>query len=147
MPITSSIDHDLRYMVAIASGPITWEEVQSHLLVERFEGGLSYSELIDARAATPIWSTNQAREIVELLTTFSRKSVLGPTAVVVSSDIAFGMLRMLEIMLEDICIVRPFRDYEAAEQYLRDLKASRSDDYRGAEKLAHTGLQQDEGTK
>lgn len=140
MPITSSIDHDRRYMVAIASGPITWEEVRSHLLVERFEGGLSYSELIDARAATPIWSSNQAREIVELLTNFSRKSVLGPTAAVVSSDIAFGMLRMLEIMIGDICIVKPFRDYEAAEQCLRDLKASRSDDHCGAEKLStHAG--------
>ena len=136
MPITCSIDHDRRYMVAIASGPIAWEEVRSHLLVERFEGGLSYSELIDARAATPTWSSGQAREIVELLTTFSRKSALGPTAVVVSSDIAFGMLRMLEILLVDICIVKPFRDYEAAEQWLRDLKASRSDDHLGAERLS-----------
>jgi hypothetical protein len=74
MPITCFFDHDLRTMVAIANGTIAWEEVRSHLLVERLEGGLSYSELIDARVATPAWSSDHAREIVELLTTFSRKS-------------------------------------------------------------------------
>jgi hypothetical protein len=135
MPIICSIDHDRRNMVTIASGTIAWEEIRSHLVVERVEGGLSYSELIDGRAATPAWSSDQAREIVELLTTFSRKSALGPTAVVVSSDVAFGMLRMLEILLCDICIVKPFRDYEAAEQWLRELEASRSGDRCGTEKL------------
>ena len=118
MPITCSIDHEQRYMVAIASGPITWEDVRSHLFNERFEGGLSYRELIDGRAATPTWSSTQAREIVTMLTSFGRKSELGPTAVVVSNDLSFGMLRMLEIMLEGVCIVKPFRVYEAAEQWL-----------------------------
>ena len=82
-------------------------------------------ELIDGRAATPTWSSAQAREIVELLTTFGRKSALGPTAVVVADDLAFGMLRMLEILLEDVCIVKPFYDYDTAEQWLQGLmKAS-----------------------
>jgi hypothetical protein len=125
MTITCSIDHDRRTMVAIASGPIGWEEVRSHLLAERFEGGLSYLELIDARAATPTWSSDEARDIVALLTTFGRKSALGPTAVVVSCDLAFGMLRMLEIFIEDICIVKPFRDYDAAGKWLRELEVSR----------------------
>jgi hypothetical protein len=124
MPITCSIDHDRRYMAVIASGPISWNEVRSHLLVERLEGGLSYLELIDARAATPTWSSDQAREIVELLTTCGRKSALGPTAVVVSNDLAFGMLRMLEILIGDICVVKPFRDYEAAKKWLEELEAS-----------------------
>ena len=118
MPITCSIDHNQRYMVVTASGLIGWEEVRSHLLEERLAGGLSYRELIDGRAATPNWSSAEAREIVKLLTTFGLESALGPTAVVVSSDLAFGMLRMLEIMLEEVCIVKPFRDRDAAEQWL-----------------------------
>jgi hypothetical protein len=40
--------------------------------------------------------------------------------VVVSSEFAFGMMRMLEILLEDVCIVKPFRDYDAAVQWLLD---------------------------
>ena len=124
MAITCAIDHDLGYMEAIANDPIGWEEVRTHLRAERFEGGLSYRELIDARAAAPTWSAAQAREIVALLTAFGRKSVLGPTAVVVSSEFAFGMMRMLEILLEDVCIVKPFRDYDAAVQWLLDPRES-----------------------
>jgi hypothetical protein len=119
MTIAHTIDHDHRYMKATASGPVDWEEIRTHLLDERREGGLGYTELIDGRSATPTWSTAQAREIFELLKTLGRESKLGPTAVVVSSDFAFGMLRMLEILLEDVCIVRPFRDIDAAEQWLR----------------------------
>lgn len=121
MTITHSIYHDLCYMKATASGPVDWEEARTHLIDERREGGLSYAELIDARSATPKWSTHQVRSIVELLKTLAQESKLGPTAVVVSSDFAFGMLRMLETLLEDVCIVKPFRDYDAAEQWLREL--------------------------
>lgn len=119
MPFDCSIDHDCRFMEAIVSGPIGLEEIRTHLFAERLEGGLSYLELIDARAAVPTISPAQIREIVSLLTAFGRESALGPTAVVVSSDFAFGMLRMLEIMLEDVCVVKPFRDYDAAVQWLR----------------------------
>lgn len=122
MTFTCSIDHDQGYMVPIASGSIGWEEVRTHLLAERLAGGLSYRELIDARTATPTWSSAQAREIVSLLTNFGRRSVLGPTAVVVSSEFDFGMIRMLEILLEEVCLVKPFHDYDAAEQWLRDLR-------------------------
>ncbi|MBU0967384.1 MAG: hypothetical protein KKA54_13505 [Proteobacteria bacterium] len=120
MTITYSIDHDQGYMVAIASGPIGWEEVRTHLLAAHLEGGLRYRELIDFRAARPIWSSAQAREIAALFTTLGQESALGPTAVVVSSDFAFGMLRMLENMLDGVCIVKPFRDYGDAKQWLRD---------------------------
>jgi hypothetical protein len=122
MPITFTIDHDRLYMASTAIGLITWEEVRDHLLDERRGGGLSYPEIIDARAAKPIWSSAQARDIVALLNLLGRDSALGPTAVVVDSDLALGMLRMIEIMLDDVCIIRAFRDTRAAEQWLRDLK-------------------------
>ena len=121
MSITHSVDHGRRELVATASGPVSYEEVRTHLLVERHEGGLRYPELIDARSATPTWSAAEARQLVALLTTFGRESALGPTGVVVSSELAYGMLRMLEILMEDVCIVRPFRDCDAAKQWFQDL--------------------------
>lgn len=121
MSIISTIDHDRRYMEATANGPVAFEEIRHHLLEERRKCGLSYAELIDARSATPTWSSLQAREIVELLRRLGLESSLGPTAVVVSNDLSFGMMRMIEILLEDVCIVRPFRDYGAAEQWLQSL--------------------------
>ena len=71
------------------------------------------------------WSSTQTREIVKLLKTLGQESNLGPTAIVVSTDYAFGMLRMIEILLNDVCIVQPFRDYDATKQWLQgDISAS-----------------------
>jgi hypothetical protein len=124
MTITCSVDHKRHYMEATASGSVAWEEVRTHLLDERREHGLTYAELIDARSATPTWSSAQAREIVGLLKTLGLESSLGPTAIVVAHDYAYGMLRMLEILLDDVCLVRPFRDYREAEQWLWSLPVS-----------------------
>jgi hypothetical protein len=45
----------------------------------------------------------------------------GPTAVLVSSDVAFGMLRMLEIMLDGIASIRPFRSSADAHAWLAEV--------------------------
>ncbi len=114
------IDHERPYLEALATGPVTAEEVRAHLLDECRHRALSYPELIDARAATPDWSSREARDIAELLKSLGRESTLGPTAVLVSSDYAFGMLRMLEILIDDTCSLRPFRSYEEALQWLKE---------------------------
>jgi hypothetical protein len=43
---------------------------------------------------------------------------LGPTAIIVVSDFAYGMMRMLEILVEDVCDIRPFRDRGEAEKWI-----------------------------
>ena len=122
MPIVFSVvDHDRPYLEAIASGCVQAEDVRAHLLDECRRRALSYPELIDAGAATLDWSSSEARGIVELLRTLGRESTLGPTAVVVSSDYAYGMLRMLEILCDDVCTLRPFRSREEAELWLSSL--------------------------
>ncbi len=56
-----------------------------------------------------------ARTIVEMLQKLGRQKALGPTAVVVSDEVSYGMLRMLGILLEDIAEVKPFRAGEELE--------------------------------
>ena len=119
MPIVFLVvDHERPYLEAVATGLVEAEEVRAHLLEESRRHALSYPELVDARAATPNWSSSEAREIVELLRSLGRESTLGPTAVVVSTDFAFGMLRMLEILVDDTCSVRPFRSFKEARDWL-----------------------------
>ena len=66
----------------------------------------------------------EIRLIVDLVRAEARRKVLGPTAVVVSTDVAFGMLRMLrmlrmrEQLVEDVALIRPFRDDAAAVEWL-----------------------------
>lgn len=97
---------------------ITLEDVLAHLEEERLAIGLSYSELIDARGYVPAFSSAQVRTIVAVLRRLAENSRLGPTAVIVDTDMGYGMLRMLEMLVEDVCAVRPFRRQEEAEQWL-----------------------------
>src|SRR5512144_1248955 len=118
MTITLAVDHVRRLLFIRAEGFITLADIQAHLVEERFVGGLPYRELIDARGYRPAFSADDVREIVALLRRLGKDSRLGPTAIVVDTDDGFGMIRMLEILVEDVCAVRPFRRQDEAEKWL-----------------------------
>jgi hypothetical protein len=56
--------------------------------------------------------------VVAWLRWLGERTRLGPTAVVVNSDVAFGIVRMIEMMVEDVALVKPFRDKLDAELWL-----------------------------
>lgn len=121
MPITMTVDHPHQRVLVRAEGEITFQDIKEHLESEDHAGGLSYLELVDGRGAHPTFTTGQARSIVEMLRRMGERSRLGPTAIIVDNDLAFGVFRMLEILLGDLCALRPFRDAQAAEQWLEEL--------------------------
>jgi hypothetical protein len=43
---------------------------------------------------------------------------MGPTAIVVGSDVAYGMMRMMQALLDDVIPLRPFRSLADAETWL-----------------------------
>lgn len=86
MSNSCTFHHEQQYLEVIANGPITLDDVRAHLVEERREHGLAYSELIDARWARVQWTSAQAREIVALLKTLAMESPLGPTALVVDRN-------------------------------------------------------------
>jgi hypothetical protein len=49
---------------------------------------------------------------------------VGAAAIIVNSELAFGMMRILEMMVEDVCSIRPFRRPEEAEASLPDPSSS-----------------------
>jgi hypothetical protein len=115
MPIKLSIDHVARTANASAVGPIHFEDIREHLDGERIRGGLPYREFIDATRAIADLSAEDTRSVVDLLRRIGRRGALGPTAVIVSDDLSYGMLRMLQALLGDVAEVRPFRAGEEAE--------------------------------
>jgi len=118
--LSRTVDVESKKVTTVAEGTVTMPEVRAHLQRERRDLALPYRELIDARRATVNLSSAEVREIVELLRSLSRSHRPGRTAVVVSSDVAYGMMRMLQVLVEDSCDVHPFLDLAAAEQWLRD---------------------------
>ena len=118
MPITATFDHRHRRVMAVAEGRVTLEEIRSHLEEERQEPALGYTELIDARGVVPDFPPADIRILVAWLRWLGERTHLGPTAVVVDSDLAFGMVRMVEMLVDDVCQVRPFRNKLDAELWL-----------------------------
>ena len=121
MPITiSAIDHDRQQMDVVAFGPIHYMDVERHLVEERNVGGISYKEFVDARDASLLFALSPAeiRQIVSLVRSLCKQSKFGPTAVVVSTDFAFGIMRAMEMLLEDVAEIRPFREERVARSWL-----------------------------
>jgi hypothetical protein len=125
MPVTMTLDHAHRRVVVRAEGPITLADIHAHIEDERLASGLPYEELIDARGYHPAFSSADVREIVADLRHLAEHGSLGPTAVVADSDVGYGMLRMLEMLVEDVCAIRPFRGLEEAERWLSEMRAAR----------------------
>jgi len=115
MPAILDIDHQLKRTHAVASGPITLADVRAHLGEEGVRCGLGYRELIDATQAKAVFDSADARTIVEILRQLGQRGALGPTAVIVSDDVTYGMVRMVGLILGDICELRAFRLDERAK--------------------------------
>jgi hypothetical protein len=121
MPIIIRVvDREHNEVEAVASGPIGYAEVEKHLLEERTMEGLTYKEFIDARDAALVFalSPTEIRQIVALVRSLSEQSKFGPTAVLVSTDFAYGIMRAMEMLLEDVTNVRPFRHENLARSWL-----------------------------
>lgn len=121
MPIIIRVvDHEHNEVEALAFGPIDYAEVEKHLLEERTVEGLAYKEFIDARDAELVFalSPTEIRQIVRLVRSLSQQSKFGPTAILVSTDFAFGIMRAMEMLLEDVTDVRPFRHENLARSWL-----------------------------
>jgi hypothetical protein len=118
MAVTQKVDHDRCEMYAIADGPITMDDIRKHLAAEHGDRGLGYRELIEASGATVDFSPSDVRTTIGLLRAYGQEEALGPTAIVVGNDCAYGMMRMLAILLEDVCALQPFRTRLEAEEWL-----------------------------
>jgi hypothetical protein len=95
-----------------------------HIQEEASGAGLEYPEVIDARGAEPSFTAAEVRQAVATLRTAASGSRPGPTAIVVDSDVGFGIARMLGLLLDDLCVVRPFRDRDSADEWLRSVSAT-----------------------
>ena len=115
MTMTLEVDHERQRLKVTASGPVSLDDITAHLRQEEEADALGYRELIEAADATATLSSAEVRSVVAMLRALGRKGALGPTAIIVSDDVTYGMCRMLEFMLDDVCEVRPYRASERAE--------------------------------
>lgn len=118
MPITHTIDHQRGYMETVITGPVTWADMEEHWAAELAERGETYPELIDGSGATVEFGAEEVRRLVAMLQTAAQSRRLGSTAIVVNTEVGFGMARMLSILVEPFCRICAFRDRASAEEWL-----------------------------
>lgn len=119
MPISYKLDRARRSILTTATGAITSEDIRSHFQAVRQEQAASYAELIDAQTATgQDLSSTDISNAAGLIEASSCQERFGPRAVVVGSAVAFGMTRMLAILLSDHLAMEIFYDRDEAERWL-----------------------------
>jgi len=123
MPLKYRMDSGRQRLITTAEGDVHLADVVDHLTKEREDRLLSHPEFVDATSATSRLSANDIRAIVGVLHKLSSEHNLGPTAVVVPSDVAYGMMRMLGILVEEFCRIGVFRSANEAEEWLDQLQA------------------------
>ena len=117
MPVSHKIDVVKGVVFTTWSGDVTLEEARSHLQQLRNHADFlpSMSQLSDAREVTSTVSAEGIRELAST-TPFGEGS---RRAIVVSSDVVFGVSRMYELrQLEGGADVKLFRDIGEARAWL-----------------------------
>ena len=118
MPIQYSIDRNNRLLTR-ADGVVTFDEINAHLDLEQLNRDLDRSELIDARDATTDLMPAQVRQLVLRAADMLRVVKLGPTAIVTTDDVLYGMARMYSVLAETVgARTEVFRDLESAARWL-----------------------------
>jgi hypothetical protein len=119
MPITHVIDRFRQRMWTKADGFVTLTDIMAHLDAEARDRGIDLPELIDASNATTNLTPHDVRLLVHRVRDMVRAQPFGPTALVSTDDMAFGMARMFSILVEPARVVlEVFRDVARAEAWL-----------------------------
>src|ERR1700681_2366845 len=100
MPIEYVIDKIHQRVLAHADGLVTFEDLSQHLDAEERDRALELPELFDARGATTDVTAEEVRRLVQRAADRLGRIPLGPTAIVATDDVVFGMARMYAILAE-----------------------------------------------
>jgi len=129
MPIRYWIDPDNGWLMTAADGTVTFRDISAHLDIEQRNNDLGRAELVDARNATTDLSAEDVRRLVQRAADMLRTGRLGPTAIVTTDDVVFGMSRMYAMRAEGVgAEARVFRDVESATRWLDEMSNNKEID-------------------
>lgn len=118
MPISYNIDHEKRRIYSRATGVITYDDLLAHMRADVGDDVSSYSELLDCTAATSSLTANEIRKLADERKAIALRHPPGPVALVATSDVFFGMLRIFDMLTDEVRPIRVFRTLSQAEIWL-----------------------------
>jgi hypothetical protein len=120
MPVHSHIDWDDGLILFTVRGPLGQADLEAALssVYEDSERSLPSTYLWDLRGAEIDWSGEQVKKFVYWVIAH-RPEGTSRNAVVVSSDLQFGLARMYEALISEIpANLSVFRDMDAAREWV-----------------------------
>ena len=130
MPITFTVDHAQRLVVAIATGTVTRETIVRYFDTQRMLEGLSYPRLVECRDIESQLTNDDWTAITGWLQQITAHVAVGPAAVIVDNEQTLELVERVSMLMRDICELRPFGDRHSAEEWLSDRLASIARDRR-----------------
>jgi hypothetical protein len=118
VPITFTVDHGRREVHSVASGRVTFAEIEGHILKLRDAEVMSYRELFDGRAGEVEFAAADTPRIVELMRKLTKEGAIGAKAVIAPAGYVFGVSRMIEMLAEEFCEMKIFSDEDEARNWL-----------------------------
>jgi hypothetical protein len=121
--ITYAFDPPPNLIRTTVTGESTLAEILSHLRRVSLEPWFPSPALVDARTASAAALPNRdIRAIIDELRALGPRLDGAPIAVLVRSEVSYGLVRMLEILLEGEVTIRPFRHQDEAINWLSDVE-------------------------
>jgi hypothetical protein len=128
MPIHHEIDRARSRIRTICSGPVAFNEVVEHFRLLEAEPSLPspLDVLLDLSALTGVPDGAQIQLVAAEIGRLREKIRWGACAIVASSDLVFGVSRVLEARAEDhFFAIQVFRELAAADAWLGTQRALR----------------------
>jgi hypothetical protein len=120
MPIEYAYDSEKQLLTTIVSGDVGRHETAEYFRQVSREPWFPAPSLTDVRGASASLPSAEVRSMVELFRELGPRIREVPIAVLVDSDISYGLVRMLQLLLEESVTLRPFRDREKALHWLAE---------------------------
>ena len=118
MPIVYSFDAEHGLIRTVVTGHVTRADVGEYFRQVQKESYFPAPSLTDVRDASADLSGDDVRGITKDFQCFGEAMRPCPIAVVVSSELSYGLTRMISLLLDDVANIRPFRDEDAATAWL-----------------------------
>jgi hypothetical protein len=121
MPISWTVSHPARLVVAVIDGAVTPAEIQQAVMAVLTQNAVSYAKLLDMTFAPLTQNTKGIRAIADRLNEFNRGRQVGPLAVVLSTDLAREMIALFDGLIEAERPLKIFADRDSAHAWLAEL--------------------------
>ena len=124
MPVTWSISHAERLVVAVAGEETTRQDVERYWAEIAAAGGMPYAKLFDAKHAIGSFDMADLRSLGKTMTDYARQGPVGPIAIVVGGEAELEMAKVFGEAAGNIDrAFRIFGEVPEARQWLLDLAA------------------------